>query len=455
MGWAMTLALAGCTVDDAPADPGEAGGTSEGTDPESSGEETDPDPPECSDDADCSGECGWCDEGVCQEDAGCCGAVGEGPGFWHCSPPPECAGNDECPAGQICQPVGCVPDPEAGLGQPPLCDDDFTLAVEQFPLDVRLTQIAVHEGREGSLVAIDDQMQIHRIDLLSSEATALDLLPGGTVHELRSAGPLAAVAIVDWSAQEGEPFHQLVSLRGPELDEVEPGPFHPGIASDAAWLPEPAVAVVAAEGKLARWSLASGPELQEPLSVDTYAQRIVPVRVAEAGAQLLGVSQPEGVVGLFDAQTGEPAGPSTTLLGSPLALAAIADASDGDGQHLVAVFPAGEELLPAGEPMAALQVMRDLEAGGADMPFGAPGIPRALAVAELDGDGIDEVVVAMDDGRVDIYRMHETDVLCRSFLPLGEIEDLTVGDVDGDGAADIIVADSSPGLTVLHGAGNP
>ena len=39
-------------------------------------------------------------------------------------------------------------------------------------------------------------------------------------------------------------------------------------------------------------------------------------------------------------------------------------------------------------------------------------------------------------------------------LPIGsEITDLELGDVDGDGALDVIAAGDAPGLTVIHGHG--
>lgn len=455
IGWAMTVTLAaGCTADQDPAGQGETGGTSDGseTTPPEEGTDTETEPPECIDDADCGGMCGWCDQGVCEESVGCCEADVEQPGFWHCSPPVECWDDSECSDGYMCVGDECVPDPDAGLRQPPICGDEFTLAVDQFPVELRLTQVVAHEGAVGHVLAIDEEMQLHQVDLQTGEAAVAGILPGILAQELLPVGPLTSAAIVEQVSDDGEPQYQVVSLQGTNGDDIAAGPRSSGIATDAVWLGEPAEAFVAAEGRLDRWAFGPAPEALDPLVTGAYARRLAAFRATPDDAPWLGVSLPDGVVAVFDALSGESIGTPTTVAGAPLALEAIDDAEDGEGQHLVALYPAAPSQTPPDEPMAALQVIRDLEGGGADAAFGAPGIPQALVVADLDGDGIDDLAVAMDDGRLDIYRMDETDVLCRSFLPLGGIEDLTVGDVDGDGAVDIVVADAAPGLTVIHGA---
>ncbi len=463
--WTMALVLvAGCTGNTISLDGEDTGGTDSESDSNSdtwpttadSGDDgsSDDGPNECQTDSDCSLDCGWCDGGTCVEDFGCCSATPDEPSIWRCSPPYECWDDSECPDGEICdQGWGeCIPDPNAGVRMPPTCDD-LELTIEQFSVDAPLHQVAMHPGLsmvQGGLLAVDAEQQLVQVDPGTGALTPVAALPGTTV-DLQAAGPDATLALTMSSDDGGDDVYQLSSVqRVDEAWSLLGGPETTGPVLDSAWLGD--VTMVATLERLDRWAVTPAPAPLGDFPVDGLTEAIAPAQSTAEGPLLLGVLDTFGHLTVLDAASGTPTVNGISVLGNPVDLAAARDAWQGSGEDLVSLSSTfggdeGEE-----QPIAVIQVFRNLEEIRVDEPFGALGRPVALAVADLDGDAIDDVVVALDDGRVQVFRMHETDVLCQSYVPLrSDLTDLEVGDVNGDGAPDVIMATSGSELTILHG----
>lgn len=69
--------------------------------------------------------------------------------------------------------------------------------------------------------------------------------------------------------------------------------------------------------------------------------------------------------------------------------------------------------------------------------------PIQLAVRDLDGDGKDEIIVALDDRKVYVFAGASNVVKWQSDTLTGYIRDFAIGDIDGDGVLDIAVLTDS------------
>lgn len=453
----MALLMAGCTSNQIiELTGGESDGQTEGTEgtdtspPAESGTDDGP-RPECVEDWEC-GDCGWCTpDGVCQDDLGCCAADPEDPWVWHCSPPWDCYEDSDCFEGEVCNDGYCEPDPSPEIVQPPACRGDLALSVEQVALDRPLVQIATVEGGAWG---IDQSLQIAPVSFAGGIGAAVGTLEGEQARELLGIDASTLVALGMGTSIEGEPHYLLTRVHdaGGGAWELLPGAPQPATAAVATWLGDPAEVVVGAGTWLDRY--------------DTGLQSAGPDSVLEADAVALTAMLPgghprsvaavalaSGQVQLWDVTTGSPLGEGHALRGQPVDLASARDPVEGAGQRLLAV----SHLPPAPESrevdMAAIEVI-GIDAGTLQpaAPFGAPGVPNAIVAVDLDGNGIDDVLVANADGRLDLYLMEQDGPLCRAFLPLSPILDLEVGDANGDGHPDVLVSDASPGLLAIAGA---
>ncbi len=157
------------------------------------------------------------------------------------------------------------------------------------------------------------------------------------------------------------------------------------------------------------------------------------IAVAAAGTgdvQVLFQQEP----GTFAAPTGFPAG------GEPTAVAAARLTGTG-GVDLVVVTASGK-----------LSVLLHGTTPGTFLPpasYGAGTSPSAVQVADMDGDGLPDVVVADYDGTLEVFFQapagdgtllppvrHDT-------LDYGSCS-ISIGDIDGDGRPDVVVANAGP-----------
>lgn len=459
--WAVAVVLvAGCTNNTISLNDDSGSGT-EGTDGTggtdgTDGTETSPDsgsddgpPPECVVDWDC-GDCGWCSAGVCQEDVGCCSGTPEQPWVWHCSPPWDCFDDSECPDGQVCTSEGyCEPDPNE-IQEPPACRGDLALSVAELPLDVGLVQIAV---TDGGLWAIGEDLQVRPVSFDVGLGDPVGVIGGEQALELLPIDASTLVAVGVGTSIEGDLVHQLARIHDPgdgswgvALGELQLAP-----AAAATWLQDPAEVIVGTEGQLARWTAdlqSAGPN--SVLDAGALALTRLPFG---GGSSLAAVARDDGAVELWDITADAILADGHVLHGRPVDMAYAAETGGGEPRLFAVshVEPDPADLFP--KDMAAVELIRIDAPLTATNPFGASGIPVATAVTDLDGNGIDDVLVANADGRLDLYLMEAEGPRCRAFLPLSPILELETGDVNGDGLADVLVLDAGPSLMAIHGAG--
>ncbi|MCX4244513.1 FG-GAP-like repeat-containing protein [Paraliomyxa miuraensis] len=459
--WALALSLSmlgGCTSNSISLDSDDDGDT-EGdtgtetfpgtstTPPADSGSDDGP-PVECVDDSDCGGWCGWCSAGVCQEDVGCCGSSPEDPQQWRCSPPLDCWDDSECGDGEICVGGWCEPDPNPELQEPPACRDDLALWIDELALDGAYQQVAV---AGGSPWVIGVGPQLHPVSFETGVGAPVGAtLPDDTARELLALDASTLVAMTT-GPRGGD--HHLSRLHDPgdgawlvESTELQAAP-----ARAAAWLHTPAEVVVATDGQLVRWTAQLQPIGPVPLLFSPPAT-LARFPMGD-GTSLAALAREDGAVELWDVSADVVTVQGHTLAGSPVDLAPALDTGGGEPRlmavsHLV-IEPQPGLLVD----YAAIELVRIDEPLSGTPPFGAPGIPRALATTDLDGNGVYDVLVANDDGRLDLYLMDAEGPRCRSYLPLPAIVDLEVGDIDGDGVDDVLVLDDGPTLRAIHGVG--
>lgn len=457
--WVVTLlAVGGCTSNQIfleTATDGETGETSDGTDtapPADSGSDEGP-PPECVDDWDC-GECGSCNAGVCEDFGGCCSAEPDSPLQWRCSPPEECWEDLDCGVGMICDFGYCVPGPGTQIQEPPACRGDFALEVQQLVLEAPLSHVTL--AGPGNVRAIDQDLGLVALDLAVGPVPPAAPLAGDEALQLLGTSLATALAITERST-EGAIEHQLTAAaRDGDAWSTSPSGWILGSSQTAAWSEESQELWVAVDARVDRWAFAAPAALElgsiGSLELGQSAVALTPVQPPSAVAPLVAATLADGTVRLLDPVTGETMLATGQLLGQPIDLVARGTEFVAEGAQLVAASHATPEQTGLDTDMTAIHLVPLDGTGGALAPFGAPGTPLEIAVAEIDGDGVDDIIVANADGRLDIYLMRDDYPFCRLFVPLGPILDIEAGDVDGDGSRDVLVVDAWPTVTAIHGA---
>lgn len=443
--WAVTLAVvaSGCTgntisLDTMPAsdsgDSGDGDGTQSNTSSDSATGDDGP-LPECEQDWEC-GDCGSCNAGVCEEWVGCCAATPDEPGVWRCSPPWECYEDADCGVGMVCDSGICEPGPGTEVVEPPACRGDLALLVQQLPLAAPLSHVAI--PAEGSARAIDGDLEAVVLDLELGAGPPEGPLEGDVARDFLGAGAFTAMAITERSSQDGSIEHAVsTAFYQGDASSSETGAWMTGPRLAATWASAHAELWVAAESRVDRWVPFTGDPVGS-LDLGMPARALAELVPSDGGAPLLAASLDDATIRVLDAMTGAVTAMSGVLVGQPIDLV-----SHHDG--LVAA-----SLVPGPDTVALHRVHLDGTLVAAP-PFGAPGLPLELAVLDLDGNGVDDVVVGNADGRLDLYLMTAAGPLCRTFLPLAPILDLEAGDVDGDGVRDLLVLDEGPTVTAIHG----
>ena len=100
------------------------------------------------------------------------------------------------------------------------------------------------------------------------------------------------------------------------------------------------------------------------------------------------------------------------------------------------------------------------EADGSFRPVSAGAVlgraPRAIVAGDFDGDGIPDLIVGDDDGKLTLFRGDGTGSFVRAgdVAQLDSVSSIAVADFDRDGRKDMAVSDSRGGVvTIFMGAG--
>jgi hypothetical protein len=440
--------VGGCSNDPIQLESDTDGGTDDGTATSTADSGSDDGPfPECDSNSQC-GDCGYCEQGVCYEDFGCCSAQPEQPWVWHCSPPEECYEDVDCGDGMVCNFGMCEPAPRTDIFEPPACRGDIAFEVRQLALELPIVQIAAIEGL--GLQGIDAELRPVEIDLMTGSTSTHDPLAGSEAVDLLPIEGGMAMAIMRVPDADGEAFYQLDRTAGAgDTFSVEAGPLTPGSARAAAWAGMGTLEVVTAiDARLERWNTEALATLGD-YGFEGVVQTVTTFEPLDDAAPFIAATAVNGITYVVDPSMGGVVAASEALVGEPV------DAVERGVQILSLSFVSAE-IFGASQDMAAIRML-DLDPGSlpASAPFGAPGVPLALATADIDGDGVDDVLVANADGRLDIYFMQAEGASCRTFLPFAAALDLETGDVNGDGHMDVLIADADAVLTVIFGAGAP
>ncbi len=127
--------------------------------------------------------------------------------------------------------------------------------------------------------------------------------------------------------------------------------------------------------------------------------------------------------------------------------------TNGDGRTDIVVSAGGNR------PNSIIARFLQNEEGGMDPAVSYPShdIPSAMVMADVDGDGRKDVLVTHSGwARLGVYRQYPSgDFVNEELVPIGSAshykpQALAVGDINGDGRPDAVIADSNSGLVVLR-----
>lgn len=444
----MLLAVGGCTSNTISLDTADDGDTSEGSG-EEQGSETSPPAdsgtddgpiPECVVDLDC-GDCGWCNAGVCEEGGGCCSAQPDVPGQLRCSPPEECWIDEDCAAGEVCSDGFCVPGPDTHVSEPPICDGDVALVVEELALEVPLARVAVADM--GGAWGLGLELGVLPLDLVSGAGTPAGTFEGTAALDLLGAGPQTVAGILHRQVPDGPPEHAIGRAWAIEgAAGTAQGSFVAGPVQAAVWAEGLQELWVGSDARIERWDV----QQLEPLGSLELAAEVRAVAAVDPlgdGSTLMAVASADGIVRLLEPVSGAPIAESEALAGWAVDLLAY-------GPSILAVATiTGDAIDEANRTgIHRLELDGSLVAAPA---FGVTGHASEAALIDVDGNGVDDVLLANDDGRLDILLMEADGPSCRVYVPLGPIDDIEAGDVDGDGARDLLVLHGGSMVTAVHG----
>lgn len=448
-GWglvALSTAVLGCGLEGGFEDNADSSGESD-TDVPTGEDGTTPVPPggDCSNDSDC-GDCGWCSSGVCEEQP-CC-AVSESPTF-RCSPGYDCWADSDCADGSVCVDGWCEggDPPPMPPGQQPTaaCDEPMNLAMTTVPFGVAQRELAVLDidgDGVGEILAVDDGDVLHALTPGGGEVTTLDLA-GHIVHDLwavdgtslfapgQSEGGTYAVARIDVT----EPGVLSLSTSTPAAGDLEAPTRVRDFDGDGAL-----ELGVLAGARLHQWELETPPALAVDVTFDAEDHFLEAIDIDDDGAlELLtidaqgmwqiAIEGDEATFGAYEALPGMRG--DTTIVKATGEPARLVVASDN---------PLFED-----SPWTLLSVV----VGTADAPklrepFGAPYRFGWMIAADLDGDGVDELLVGhrTTDRLMHVYALNpDASPRCHTAIVGVGGHQPAVGDVTGDGIDDLVVRD--------------
>ena len=395
------------------------------------------------------GICGECFEGLCTNNPGCCEAAPGDETRWRCSKP-NCFDDEECGNGEICVGGICVEGPMPPVTVPPACGEEIVFEFSMEELWVTLRHITATPNLPEFLIGIDETHQLYGITGLSPMGMLGDPLPGDEVFDLVDSRSAGAMAIMLTTDELGAPAYTATRINGTGsgLDVTTSIPI-PGSPIDAAWGSWRAELLVLQPGMLDLWEGDSPPyvEEQHDENIARDIQRIAPLAIAGHDLGWAGTVASDGTIGIVSLNDGTPlestAGPDGTIID----LDASRDPAIFGWVQLIALYAVPDE---EGATWSAITPI-GIDPLAPQASFGAPGVPTSMVVADLDSNGYDDIVVANEDSRLDVYLRTESGVLCRGYSQLDTLVDLVAVDSDNNGQREVMFLDAFDRLFVIEG----